>query len=268
MHSFEAVRSWSPERRRVPLKGRGPVVPLHQQVAALSCTNASVVISGVINFSPEIGIEGRHTGNYKFNPKIAHTAQLQLQQLSTLLDRCIPPELPRHRFRSEASVDDDVCFFATAKFFLHSVGGLSETVHLVRSALDTPIETSTDLTVHAANQPIKPKVANNCKPLYRGLMPELSRAVYGGGIDGLLSRPYTTVPPKGSCAYERAECAHRHAPRSWESMADEKIFIKGRASFRPRVPTQEGGQGTVFPLYKSSMLARPVPVVDPWYLPW
>lgn len=233
-HPDTRVKYWS-------MHGYGPTVPLHQQAAALSCKVATVVLSGTINFSPEVLPSGERTHHFTFSEIMERSTHQQLETLSAALSQCLPrSSRPRReeerggriaqpslfKWRSTASVDEDICYFATADYFVPSIGGFSDTMPLLRAMMQTR------------------KRAFRCVPTTRrGYAPRVTG-------DSSVANPQRTVPPVGSCEYKRAVCVHHQVPSSWERVA---TLRSAKKTYRERA----ADEGLVFPLHESRTLALP-----------
>jgi hypothetical protein len=239
------------------LWGYGPSVPIHQQAAALSCTGATVVLVGVLNFSPEVLSSGLRTGQFEQRPRSveAVTERSDLERLSQVLHRCTATSDSRGiqstLWQGSASVDHDLCFLATAEFFVPSVGGFSELMPLLRAAiahLDASGVRATDgAHARAAGRPTG---AWCLRRRQRGLAPLVRGAA-------AFEAPMRAVPENGSCAFARALCAHTWAPAAWERVALPKSITK-IARERDRVDRERSpAEGPIFPLHELSTLRRP-----------
>ena len=99
-----------------------PSVPISQQAVAFGCANVSVSVVAVINFD--------ETGAFRFKDANMVRAEQYVAGLRSTLEKCTVG----HTLRSLANVDDDLCFLATADYYLPSVGGLSNLMVNVRRA--------------------------------------------------------------------------------------------------------------------------------------
>ena len=111
---------WQPIKSSIGDRGLGLAVPLHQQAASLTCTNSTLVMVGLINYGPERMPSGSRA--FAYSDHIQQESELYVRQLWRVLDRCVGTG-GRWRWRSDASADADLCFLATADYFVRLTRG-------------------------------------------------------------------------------------------------------------------------------------------------
>ena len=182
----------------------------------------SVVVVGVINYGPEL-IPTMVGKAFEYHDEIQRGSELYVRQLGRLLERCVGST--GWQWRS-ASADDDLCFLSTADYFVPSAGGFSALIHMLRAAL---------------------RGAGKCRVVG-------SRPPYFDSSFEPFRRNFRVAPEPGSCAAEKAACAHQYAPPHWQQIAPSMTQIRQgitKARVLPRDPSNFS-----FPLYRLADLHR------------
>ena len=112
---------------------------LLRDIAGLACTGDQVVLNGVMHFGPiSEDLVRRHpwmqtSSTFQYSAAKQARNQRFISSLRSKLGACGV----RHEWRSQPSVDEDICFLSTADRYVESIGGYSKLITAVRKDLGT-----------------------------------------------------------------------------------------------------------------------------------
>ena len=112
---------------------------LLRDIASLACTGDSVVLNGVMHFGPiSADLVDRHpwmrqTSTFEFSEAKRARNERFISSLRSKLGACGV----QYAWRSQPSVDEDICFLSTADRFVESIGGYSKLITSIRKDLGT-----------------------------------------------------------------------------------------------------------------------------------
>jgi hypothetical protein len=109
---------------------------LLRDIATLACTGDLVVLNGVMHFGPISAALQRRFPSMRSTFEFSEAKRARNQHFISTLRSKLNACGVRHLWRSQPSVDEDICFLSTADRFVESIGGYSKLITAIRNNME------------------------------------------------------------------------------------------------------------------------------------